>query len=182
MMTNVITIRPGITLAPFQAADRPNLVLYLNDSAIQENTLNIPAPYTLKDADEWLSHVQQVFQERGAHFELSVRHEQHGLIGGIGCFMRTGLDGHRDEIGYWLAGPFRGQGIMPAAVSAYCNWMFSMRPNLARIEAKVYAHNEASCRVLEKAGFQREGLMRKATKKNNRLIDTWLWAIVRDSV
>ncbi|MCC7465350.1 MAG: GNAT family N-acetyltransferase [Saprospiraceae bacterium] len=178
-MSPELPIRPGIALTPFQEGDQHHLVLYLNDQQVQENTANIPTPYTHKDADEWLAHVQQMFLERGAHFELAIRHEQHGLIGGIGCFMRTGLEGHRDEIGYWLAAPFRGQGIMPAAVSAYCQWLFSMRPNLARIEAKVYTHNEASCRVLEKNGFQKEGLMRKATKKNDRLIDTWLWAKIR---
>jgi ribosomal-protein-alanine N-acetyltransferase len=178
-MSPYLAILPGIALSPFQAGDQQNLIIYLNDPLVQENTLLIPAPYTHKDADEWLAHVQQLFQERGAHFELAIRHEQHGLIGGIGCFMRSGLNGHSDEIGYWLAAPFRGQGIMPAAVSAYCQWLFSMRPNLARIEAKVYAHNEASCRVLEKTGFQKEGLMRKATKKNDRLIDTWLWAKIR---
>ncbi len=102
-----------------------------------------------------------------------------GLIGGIGAFMKTGLDGHLDEIGYWLAEPFRGQGIMTEVVRRYTQWLFDSRPALVRIEAGVFAHNPASAKVLEKAGFAREGYARQLHVKNGVYIDAVLMAKFR---
>ncbi|MBL7808678.1 MAG: GNAT family N-acetyltransferase [Saprospiraceae bacterium] len=181
-MNNIIPIRPGIQLTPFESGDQANLIQYLNDPVIQDNTSNIPAPYLQKEADEWLQHTRDLFQQHGGHYNLAIRHDQHGVIGGMGAFLRTGLEGHSDEIGYWLASPFRGQGIVPDGVKAFTRWLFEVRPALVRIEARVYAFNKSSNRVLEKAGFEREGLMRKAIKKQEKLIDTWLWAKIREDI
>ncbi|HAD12209.1 MAG TPA: hypothetical protein DCF33_07195 [Saprospirales bacterium] len=181
-MNNIIPIRSGITLTPFSSGDQNNLIQYLNDPSIQANTANIPVPYTRKDADEWLQHTADLFHQHGAHYNLAIRHEQYGVIGGIGAFLRTGLQGHSDEIGYWLAAPFRGQGIMPEAVRAFCQWLFEVRPALVRIEARVYTFNDPSSRVLEKVGFHKEGLLRKATKKQEKLIDTYLWSLLRGEI
>jgi RimJ/RimL family protein N-acetyltransferase len=85
-------------------------------------------------------------------------------------------------MGYWLAAPFRGRGIVPDAVTAFTLWLFEERPALVRIEAKVYSFNNASNRVLEKAGFEREGLMRKAIKKQEKWIDAWLWSKIRPGI
>ena len=110
---------------------------------------------------------------------MGIRHTEHGVIGGIGAFLRTGVDGHLDEIGYWLGEPFRGQGIATDAARVMCEWLFEMRPALVRIEAKVHSYNPASVRVLEKAGFEREGFARKHTIKDGELIDVILMARIR---
>ncbi|MFN0214869.1 MAG: GNAT family N-acetyltransferase, partial [Saprospiraceae bacterium] len=107
------------------------------------------------------------------------RHAEHGLIGSIGFFLKSGVEGHFDEIGYWLAEPFRGQGIMTNAVLVLCDWLFENRSSLARIEAKVHSYNPASERVLEKAGFEREGYLRKATLKDGVLIDVIMMSKIR---
>jgi len=56
------------------------------------------------------------------------------------------------------------------------------RPALVRIEARVYTHNPASAKVLEKAGFEREGILRKATKKKDQLIDVILFSKIRPGI
>lgn len=178
-MDNKIQIRPNIFLSEFVASDKPRLVQYLNDEVIFQNTSSIPHPYTQADADSWILHTQNRTQEFGKPPLWAIRHAEHGLIGSIGAFMRTGADGHLDEIGYWLAQPFQGQGIMTDAVGVLCEWMFEQRPVLVRIEAKVYAYNPASVRVLEKAGFVQEGLMRKAALKQGVHIDVVLLAKIR---
>lgn len=178
-MAETIRISELMALTPFQAADKGNLVRYLNDPLIFQNTLKIPYPYTEADADWWLEHVAELRNQHGATTNWALRHREEGVIGSIGCFLHTGLDGHRDEIGYWLAEPFRGQGAMTKVVQVFCDAMFLERPELVRIEAKVHSYNPASARVLEKAGFEREGFARKHTMKNGKLIDVILMARIR---
>lgn len=179
-MADKIYLREHLTLRPFVPDDKPNLIRYLNDPTIYRNTQKIPSPYTEADADWWIHHVREIHEQQGIHANLAISHDEHGVIGGIGCFLHTGIAGHCDEIGYWLAEPFRGQGIATEAVQVFCNWLFDNRPSLVRIEAKVYTHNPASARVLEKAGFQREGLARKLVIKDGAYIDAILLSRLRE--
>ena len=179
-MEEIIQINALLALTPFELGDKPNLVRYLNDPVIYRNTLRIPSPYTEADADTWLSNAQETREKNGFVSNWVIRHRELGLIGGIGCFLRTGIEGHLDEIGYWLGEPFRGKGIMTECVHGLCNRLWETRPPLVRIEAKVHAYNPASARVLEKAGFEREGFARKLTLKNGELIDTILMAKIRE--
>jgi len=179
-MSDKIFLREHLALRPFEPDDNPNLVRYLNDPTIYRNTQNIPSPYTEVDANWWIHHVREIYEQHGVHTNQAICHDEHGVIGGIGCFLHTGFEGHRDEIGYWLAEPFRGQGIATDAVEVFCNWLLAIRPALVRIEAKVYSHNPASARVLEKAGFQREGLARKLVFKDGAYIDAILLSRLRE--
>ncbi len=178
-MEEKIRINDHLALIPFEPGDKPNLIRYLNDPVIYQNTATIPFPYTASDADAWLTLVQEIREKYGFTCNWAIRHAEQGMIGSIGFFMKSGAAGHFDEIGYWLAEPFRGQGIMTYAVDALCVWLFEKRPALVRIEAKVYSYNPASARVLEKAGFEREGYLRKAVLKNGALIDAIMMARLR---
>ncbi|MFN0213702.1 MAG: GNAT family N-acetyltransferase, partial [Saprospiraceae bacterium] len=105
-------VQEHIQLTAFQQSDKANLLRHLNDLSIYQNTLTIPFPYEEGDADWWLGHVQEVREKNGTICNWAIRHAEHGLIGSIGFFLKSGVEGHFDEIGYWLAEPFRGQGIM----------------------------------------------------------------------
>lgn len=173
-------ISESIELTPFRPEDKVNLLRYLNnDPAISANTLLIPDPYTEGDADDWLQHVRLRRETLGIDTEWAIRHREAGLIGAIGVFAREGLDSHIDEIGYWLAAPFRGQGIMTEVVRRFTDALFAQRPNLVRIQAFVFTQNPASLRVLEKAGFEPEGIIRKLYKKNGVLLDAVVLARLR---
>lgn len=178
-MNEKIYINDSISLSSLELSDKPNLVRYLNDPVIYRNTLRIPFPYTEADADQWIKGVRETREQQKPTCNWAVRHVEHGVIGGIGCFLRTGEEGHLDEIGYWLGEPFRGQGIMTEVVRVLCDGLFENRSALVRIEAKVHSYNPASARVLEKAGFEREGFARKYTIKNGELIDVILMAKIR---
>lgn len=178
-MEEKIIIDDLIVLSEFQEKDKPNMVRYLNDPVIYRNTLTIPSPYAEPDADKWLEIVRANREKYGRLTNWAIRHREAGLIGGIGAMVKTGLDGHRDEIGYWLAEPFRGRGIMTEVVGKFTEHLFETRP-LVRIEAHVYDYNPASARVLEKAGFQREGFCRKFALKDGKYIDAILMAKIKE--
>ena len=178
-MDEKIHISEHLKLTLFEPTDKPNLVRYLNDPVLYRNTLRIPSPYTDADAEQWINNVQESREKQEFISNWAIRHIEHGVIGGIGAFLRTGVEGHLDEIGYWLGEPFRMQGIMTKVVQVLCDSQFETRPALVRIEAKVHSYNPASERVLKKAGFEREGFARKHTIKNGELIDVILMARIR---
>jgi RimJ/RimL family protein N-acetyltransferase len=174
-----IPVREQVMLAGFEPSDVASLVRHINDPTVYQNTATIPSPYTEADAEAWFRIVQQNLEAHSLPCNWAIRHESAGLIGVISCFCRTGATGHKDEIGYWLAAPFRGQGLMTDVVRAFCAWLWASRPQLVRIEAWVYAHNPASARLLEKAGFEREGYARKFEYKDGAHIDALLLALLR---
>lgn len=97
------------------------------------------------------------------------------VIGGISL---RNIEGHKAEIGYWLSEKYWGRGIMTKAVKLVCGFGFG-KLRLRRIYATLFSNNRASARVLEKAGFKREGLLRKLHKKDGRLVDALMYAKVR---
>lgn len=178
-MHNALAVSAGIRLRPFESADIPNMRLYLNEDLIYNNTLHIPNPYTQADAEQWIEKTVQNAVLYGQTVNWAIDYEGTGLIGGIGAMVKNGIEGHLDEIGYWLAEPFRNQGIATAAVRTLSKHIFATRP-LVRIEAHVFAHNPASGRVLEKAGYSREGFLRKCFLKKGQYIDAVLYALIRE--
>jgi RimJ/RimL family protein N-acetyltransferase len=155
--------------------DAAALPRYANNRRIAVNLRDLfPYPYTRADAERFLAHA--VTQQPETDFAIATADE---VIGGIG--LRLGIDIHRRtaEIGYWLAEPFWGRGVMSEAVAAftaYAFWTF----DLVRIFAEVFANNPASARVLEKAGFLCEGRLRARICKEGRILDALLYARLRE--
>ncbi|KAI9194459.1 hypothetical protein LWI28_006230 [Acer negundo] len=84
-------------------------------------------------------------------------------IGYISIRPESGDDDRcRAHIGYAVAEGYWGQGIMTMALKLAISKVFEdMRESLVRLEALVEVENKGSQRVLEKVGFQKEGLLRK---------------------
>lgn len=82
------------------------------------------------------------------------------------------------EIGYVLAPPFWGRGLMTEAVRAAVDFLFRAA-GVNRVQAHHFAGNEASGRVLEKAGFRREGLLRSRFWVRGQYRDAHAFAVLR---
>lgn len=178
-MSNVkLIIDEEHCLSPFTSADKPALLEYLNDHQIYDCTLRIPFPYTDYDADRWFELSNKTTRLLGRPVHWAVRRGDGKLIGSAGL---DGLDvhePHRAEIGYWLARPFWGRGIMTAGVARLCRHAFDDW-RIDKVSAQVFEGNEASVRVLEKNGFELEGRLRSHYKKAGRLIDVRLYGLLR---
>lgn len=174
-----ITVNEQAYLSEFEPADQPALVAHLHDRAIYERTLRIPYPYTEASAAAWLAIAAQMTKEHGQPVCWAIRQTDGCLIGGIGF---EGVDrgkSHRAEIGYWLAKPCWGQGIMTAVVRAACAHGFQELA-LRKITAHVFAGNDASARVLAKCGFVQEGFLREHYVKDGRAVDALLFGLLRE--
>ncbi|KXJ91992.1 acyl-CoA N-acyltransferase [Microdochium bolleyi] len=86
------------------------------------------------------------------------------VIGGIGLIPQAAEARHTCDIGYWLAKPVWGKGLATEVVREFVSWAFAAHglDQLVRIQARHHGGNERSGRVLEKNGFVREGVLRKA--------------------
>ena len=80
-------------------------------------------------------------------------------VGGIGVSIGTDIERFSAEVGYWLGEPFWGRGIASEALAMFSQDVFQ-RLNLLRLFAVAAAANVASARVLEKAGYHKEGVLR----------------------
>ena len=172
-----ILVNDQIHLSEFHVSDRDALVAHLNDRDIYERTLRIPFPYTEADADSWLALDNKITSQQGQPVHWAIRLGE-ALIGGCGFEGIQVGKSHRAEVGYWLAKPFWGRGIMTAVVRRVCQHAFE-ELGLEKISAHVFAHNPASARVLEKCGFQQEGFLRKHYRKDGQLLDARLFALLR---
>ena len=165
-----IKVDNNIFLSQIRSKDIEQLVKYLNDKEIFNNTLQIPFPYAREDGEHFVNLCEKKKKKYDKLTDWAIRDKNKMLIGGCGFQMKNRQNSKRDEIGYWLARPFWNSGIMTKVVNKLCEIGFK-KFGLTRIEATVFIHNDASCRVLEKAGFKLEGIFRKSVKKENRMID-----------
>jgi ribosomal-protein-alanine N-acetyltransferase len=83
------------------------------------------------------------------------------------------------EVGYALSTRYHSHGLMTEALALLLSDLFA-NTTLERIEARCATENDASRRVLEKNGFQREGHLRGYFKLRGRRIDNYLYALLRE--
>jgi RimJ/RimL family protein N-acetyltransferase len=99
--------------------------------------------------------------------------------GGIGIELHTDVERVSAEIGYWLGEAMWGRGIITEALTAVTAEAFA-RFDLTRLYAVPFADHIASVRVLEKAGYVREGHLRQSAIKNGAIRDQLLFAAYRN--
>ena len=161
-------------LRPFRKGDEESLRRSISDKHISRFTITIPYPYNMKDARKWImSCLAEGRKKRKVEVRFAIDRAGE-VIGGISLMH---IDGHKAELGYWLARSCWRQGIMTSASKLVCVFGFRQL-KLRRIYATVLPENKASIRVLEKAGFKFEGRLRKFHRRGSRLLDALLYARV----
>jgi RimJ/RimL family protein N-acetyltransferase len=165
-----IEVKDGFHLSPVVASDEAAVVEALQEREIYEKTSRIPWPYTPAEFRRWFE------QHLRPEWTFAVRPPDGRLVGVVG--FNALVPGHKCVIGYWLARPHWGRGLMTAVVAAFVRHAFEDQ-GVVRVEAEVFASNPASARLLEKNGFVLEGVLRKHILKDGRLIDARVYALVR---
>lgn len=100
------------------------------------------------------------------------------VAGSIGAFRQQNIHRRTAELGYYLGEAYWGKGIMTEALWQLCRKLFA-QTDLLRIYAEPFSYNTGSRRVLEKAGFAYEGMMRNNAVKDGRVLDMALYALIR---
>jgi ribosomal-protein-alanine N-acetyltransferase len=143
-------------------ADNRNVSVQLRD--------RFPFPYTIEQARTFLGWIAT--QPQPTVWAIEVAGE---AAGGIGIELHSDVERVSAEIGYWLGESFWGRGIVTEVLKAVTAEAFA-RFEITRLYAVPFADHPASIRVLEKAGYVREGHLRQSAIKEGRIRDQLLFA------
>lgn len=165
------------TLRKWKIEDAQQLSEMLNNQKILANLRDgLPFPYTIDDAKEYIQAMLDADQDQTFAYAIT---DEDRVLGSIGVFRKENIHFQTAELGYYIAEPDWGQGHGTRAVKQICELIFETT-DIIRVFAEPFARNLGSCRILEKAGFQLEGLLRKNALKNGQTEDMKLYALVRE--
>ena len=152
----VIEAEGGLSLRPFTDADADTLVRAYADPDIERwhrRTL------THDEALEWVRGRAAGRWQAETGAEWAVVDGSGILIGRVGLPVLHLGEGTA-EVGYWVLPEGRGRGVAGRALTAMTEWLFAL--GIHRVELMHSVHNEPSCRVATKNGFELEGVRRSA--------------------
>ena len=162
-----------IQIRKWSLTDAKDLAAALSNKKILDNLRDgLPYPYTEQDGQDFISAMLAADEDETFAFAITVDSR---VIGSIGAFRQGNIHRQAAELGYYIAEEYWGRGIMTEAVNRLCDYVFS-HTDIIRIYAEPFAYNSASCRVLEKAGFQYEGTLRSNAVKNGKVLDMRMYA------
>lgn len=158
-------------------SDAGNLAQIINNKNILNNLRDgLPYPYTVKDAEEFITAMLASDKTKTFAFAITVDDR---VVGSIGVFRCENIHCRTAEMGYYIGEPYWGKGLGTSAVKQVCSYIFQ-HTDIIRIFAEPFAYNTASCRVLEKAGFQQEGVLRSNAVKNGQVLDMKMYSKINE--
>ena len=163
-------------IRPWTLKDAPDLVLAINNPKVLHNLRDgIPYPYGLHDAEAFIRAMLSADVDSVYAWAIDV---DGVAAGSIGVFRQANIHRRTAEMGYYVGEKYWGMGVATLAVRAASDWVFE-HTDILRVYAEPFAKNSASRRVLEKAGFLLEGVMRQNAVKNGEVLDMALYARIR---
>jgi len=144
----------------------------------QANNINVarqlrdrfPHPYTRENANAFLKAATTAAETSNLAIEVDGE-----AVGAIGYVPGIDVERYSAEIGYWLGESHWGRGIATEALLLVTDHVFGTA-NLLRLFALPFADNAGSMRVLEKAGYVREAILRSSSVKYGQPRDQALYA------
>lgn len=160
--------QPSFAGSVTESANDARVARFLRDS--------FPYPYSPEDAEAFIAFAREE-NGRGEFYRAIVADGK--AVGGIAVTRGADVYKKSGELGYWLAPAVWGRGVMTRAVREICKEVFETT-DIVRIFAEPFSVNAASCRVLEKNGFAKEGIKRKSVFKNGAFYDSIVYARIKE--
>lgn len=154
-----------ITLEKWKKEDADDLMRICNETNRTYLSNRLPYPYTEENAGWWLNMVSENEGKRGIFRSVRVDGE---IVGNITVEQKEDVFVKDAELGYLLLPRMWSRGIMSEAVRRICEIAFE-ELDIVRITGQVYEPNAASRRILEKNGFELEGILKKAVFKEGKI-------------
>ena len=165
----------ALRLRPWRVEDADAVLAALQDDEVR--LWNGFGEVTVGEVGVWLT--RRMNWASGDHASWAVVDEDDRLVGSVSLHSVDAVQNDA-EIGYWTVPAARGRGVAATVVDAVCRWAFDALP-VDRIELCHAVENVASGRVAEKAGFQREGRLRRSFRYGDGVKhDELLWARLSD--
>lgn len=166
----------NITLRPWHLDDLSSLKKYAdNEKIAQFMTNKFPYPFT---EEKGIAFINFATKDNPIHiFAIDFEGE---AIGGIGIHPLEDIFKKNAELGYWLAEPYWGKGIMGIAILKILDFAFQTY-DINRVFARPFGNNHSSQKLLEKSNFKLEGRFEQVIYKNGAYQDEWVYAIKREN-
>ena len=152
-------------------------------AALAENANNIniwnnirdsfPHPYSEEDGKQFITTVINMPKPTSLAIEVDGK-----VVGSIGITLQADVERIAAEMGYFIGEKYWNRGITTKAVKEMAAYAFANFP-IRKIYAPVFDFNIASQKVLQKAGFEQEAVLKQAAIKNGKIIDLHYYSIMR---
>ncbi len=167
----------NVKIRPLKDDDAPGMAMLANNIKISENLRDgFPHPYTLKDAIDFI----EKFNDQNQSYIFAIEYNGE-YVGNIGLVPEINVYRKSAELGYFIGEPYWNKGIATKAIKSICDFGFQ-NLDIVRIHCGVYEYNSASQRVLEKCGFKKEGIFKKAIFKKNKVWDEVRYAKIKNGI
>ncbi len=164
----------AILLRPLRNTDAAAIAAACADAELAR-WIPIPVPYSLVDARSYILFSEDGWAT-GREATFAIVERATGRLAGT-IAVRPAPQA-RGSVGYWLAAEARGRGLATRAVRLVAAWAFA-DPRLHRLELVTLVGNDASGRVALRAGFTREGVLRRYLRFRDRMVDVVMYSLVR---
>ncbi len=169
-MTNTFELRE------WQLSDAISLAENANNIHIWNNLRDrLSYPYTEKDGKEFIEMALSM-PKPATLLAIAVDGK---AVGSIGITLHTDVERISAELGYFIGENYWGKGIATEAVKQMVSYAFTNFPHLHKIYATPFDFNTASQKVLQKAGFEREAILKQAAIKNGKIVDMHYYSFFR---
>ncbi|MDL2300271.1 GNAT family N-acetyltransferase [Clostridiaceae bacterium OttesenSCG-928-D20] len=167
------------TIRKWKIEDKHDLARAINNKKVMDNLRDgLPYPYAPSDAEEYITAMLSADQTKIFAFAITI---DDVAIGSISISRSENIHRLTAELGYFIGEQCWGKGVGTEAVKQICEYIFE-NTDIVRIFAEPFSHNAASCRILEKAGFQLEGVLRSNAIKNGDIIDMKMYSLIKGEV
>lgn len=165
-----------ITLKNIAEVQAKEIAALANNRAVSRNLRDaFPYPYSEADGIAFL----ELCKAGGAGHNYGIFNEDDVFVGTCGIIPKKDIHRITAEVGYWIGQPYWGRGYATQAVKQLADIAFNDL-KLIRIYAEVFGRNAASMRVLEKAGFTLEAVLKKNMIKEGEIMDSYLYSRVAE--
>lgn len=158
-----------LIIRTYQMGDEDQVYDVINDPKIAKMMLRMPYPYPREQLAVWL-HFTRKNSEYEKGYECGIFYKEQ-YIGNVGI-VNVDLTYHQAEITYFIGTKYIGQGFATEAVKTMLRFGFETL-GLERIQGRCMCHNIGSKKVLDKCGFQYEGIGRHEVLKEGTYQDVY---------
>ncbi|MFZ1801124.1 MAG: GNAT family N-acetyltransferase [Chitinophagaceae bacterium] len=157
-------------IRPWHINDLDSLVMHANNPRVAQFMKDVfPHPYTEEAGRKFIS-----FATSGNSVHIFAIEVEGYAAGGIGIHQQEDIYKKNAEIGYWLGEQYWNKGIISKALNEVVKIAFDQF-DITRVFASSFIHNIASQKVLEKAGFQLEAVLKNSIFKNEVYYDELIY-------
>jgi RimJ/RimL family protein N-acetyltransferase len=168
----------GFELREWQLSDVASLAENANNINIWNNMRDgFPYPYSEEDGKQFIEKALSM-PKPATLLAIDVEGK---AVGSIGIVLHTDVERISAEMGYFIGEKYWDRGIMTEAVKQMVTYAFVHFP-LRKIYATPYDFNIASHKVLQKAGFEREAILKQAVIKNGKIIDLHYFSFIKQDL